>query len=144
MHSVQTNHKNELCSICISPLNDPCVIKYCEHRFCRECIESYFNFTEGSCHCPCCRGALSPYSTIHIETGKPLKTSDVNSIFGLVFVQLGRVGVASYHFLSPNYCYISYENAPRIWHIDDGSKMPKTKPFDDIHYDHESRTFTAR
>lgn len=50
-------------------------------------------------------------------------------------------GVASYHFESPEDCYISYANAPETWRLDDGSFPPRQKPFELVSYDEASRTF---
>ena len=52
-------------------------------------------------------------------------------------------GVASYHFDSPERCYISYANAPESWLLDDGSKPPKQKHFELMSYETSSRTFKA-
>ena len=50
-------------------------------------------------------------------------------------------GVASYHFDSPEQCYISYANAPETWLLDDGSKPPRQKDFELMSYEPSSRTF---
>ncbi|CAK0847296.1 unnamed protein product, partial [Prorocentrum cordatum] len=68
--------------------------------------------------------------------------------FGSVFVQglhyaPGLEGIASYHFDSPEDCYISYSSAPDEWRLDDGSHPPRRKPFADCAYDADRRTFTA-
>ena len=72
-----------------------------------------------------------------------------STIFGSVYVQ-GAVyspvleGVASYHFESKEQCYISYGNSPESWRLDDGSRPPSRKPFEQISYDESTRTFRGR
>jgi len=68
------------------------------------------------------------------------------TIFGTVFVQglayaAGAEGVASYHFDSEKDCYISYASAPEPWLLDDGSRPPQRKPFEDASYVEATRTF---
>jgi len=58
-------------------------------------------------------------------------------------VQGGRIGLASYHFVSPTDCYISYEHAPGGWTLEDGSSPPARKPFLSPSYDAATRTFTG-
>ena len=65
------------------------------------------------------------------------------TIFGSVYVQGGGLGVASYHFQDPDDCYISYENAPSSWKLDNGESPPAVKPFDSPLFDAASRTFTG-
>ena len=62
-------------------------------------------------------------------------------IFGHVFQQQGLVGLASYHFVSPDNCYISYASAPPNWRLADGSAPPAVKHFSSPSYDAASRTF---
>ena len=74
----------------------------------------------------------------------PLAKCDmVNTIFGSVYIQGGRVGLASYHFDAPDNVYISYKNAYSTWKLDDGSPPPVTKRFVNPHYDEAKRTFTG-
>ena len=47
--------------------------------------------------------------------GELLVEPVVRSLWGCVFVQHGRLGLASYHFESLEDCYISYANAPDGW-----------------------------
>lgn len=65
-----------------------------------------------------------------------------SSIFGQVYVQKGGWGFASYHFDREG-PYISYESglANDFPALDDGSKPPPKKLFEDAKYDHASRTF---
>jgi hypothetical protein len=70
------------------------------------------------------------------------------TIFGSVFVQGFSYapvleGIASYHFDSPEGCYISYGNAPPGWELDDGSRPPARKPFTAVTFDAAARRFTG-
>ena len=77
-----------------------------------------------------------------IGTGDVVETAPT-TIFGSVYVQGGGLGVASYHFQDPDDCYISYENAPSSWKLDNGESPPAAKPFDSPSWDAASRTFTG-
>eukprot|EP00418_Pyrodinium_bahamense_P080066 CAMPEP_0179063788 /NCGR_PEP_ID=MMETSP0796-20121207/27618_1 /TAXON_ID=73915 /ORGANISM="Pyrodinium bahamense, Strain pbaha01" /LENGTH=315 /DNA_ID=CAMNT_0020760725 /DNA_START=185 /DNA_END=1132 /DNA_ORIENTATION=+ len=90
--------------------------------------------------CPLCREAISMYILKDAEGSKLAKAS-VTTIFGLIFAQFDRLGYASYHFDSPEDCYISYERADPSWTTDDGSPLPGKKPFRDVSYDGDTRTF---
>ena len=77
---------------------------------------------------------------------KPTYHSD--TLWGNVFIQMHKVGFASYHFVSPNGegvdgSYISYENpACSNWPpMANGSPVPSRVPFSDISFDETSRTF---
>merc|ERR1712039_441842 len=76
-------------------------------------------------------------------------TPTPETIFGSVYVQglfyhTQLEGVASYHFISEDDCYISYSNAPAVWGgLDDGTALPLRKQFTNFRYDAVSRTFTA-
>jgi hypothetical protein len=48
-----------------------------------------------------------------------------------------------YHFDSPECCYINYFYAPDEWVLDDGSRLPERKMFEDCSFDASSRTFRA-
>mmetsp|Transcript_105935 Transcript_105935/g.192743 ORF Transcript_105935/g.192743 Transcript_105935/m.192743 type:complete len:425 (-) Transcript_105935:58-1332(-) len=70
------------------------------------------------------------------------------TIFGSVYVQgpfyhHSLEGIASYHFDAEDTCYISYENAPAHWCLDDGTAPPRCKPFTNCTYDAETRVFRA-
>lgn len=93
--------------------------------------------------CPLCRAEVSLYSTMDLAAEAPLGILDVDTIFGCVYLQGGSIGQASYHFDAPDNVYISYENAPEFWKLDDGSPPPKQKPFEDPKYDAATRTFTG-
>merc|ERR1712187_239529 len=66
-----------------------------------------------------------------------------SSIIGQAYMQGGRLGFASYHFDSTDDCYISYEAAPESWRMDDGSRPPARKAFDNPSWNEETRTFTG-
>jgi hypothetical protein len=51
--------------------------------------------------------------------------------------------VFRYHFESLDACYISYSEAPDNWLLDDGSRLPQRKMFEDCSYDANTRTFRA-
>ena len=132
------------CSICLGPLNNPCITS-CGHTFNADCLTQALKYREpwDSGSCPMCRQDIDLYSTTLVATGKPLLTPDVSTIFGCAFLQNGSVGVASYHFESPDECYISYEHAPEQWKLGDGSRPPPRKPFLNPKYDEATRTFTG-
>lgn len=76
-----------------------------------------------------------------------------DDVWGNVFVQQMKVGLASYHFLSEpsgqtgdySEAYISYEH-PYVsqWpNLDDGSPVPSRVPFSGITWDRPGRTFRA-
>ena len=65
----------------------------------------------------------------------------VSTIFGQRYLQLGREGVAAYHFDSPSDAYISYANAPEEWKLDDGCSPPLKTNFVDTSIDPDTRTF---
>lgn len=73
-------------------------------------------------------------------------TPPSDTLFGTTFVQ-GTMyhflleGIASYHFDSPDDCYISYANAPSQWRLADGSAPPSKKPFRNTSYDERTKTF---
>ena len=53
------------------------------------------------------------------------------------------VGAASYHFISPTENYISYENAPPQWFMDNGQKLTPQKYFVEETWNAENRIFTG-
>lgn len=74
------------------------------------------------------------------------------SIVGQSYMQLGRLGLASYHFeecdeASFDRAYISYAAAPEAWRLDGdgveggGGLPPAHKPFEATSYDRTTRTF---
>jgi len=126
------------CSICLSDLRRP-VRTRCGHTFCLECFLRALDFRVGSC--PYCRQTVSLFSTIDIASNIPLRLPDVESIFGNVFLQAGKPGIAAYHFESLEECYISYTAAPDTWRRADGSAPPPRKFFENTTYDAENRTF---
>eukprot|EP00560_Eucampia_antarctica_P005048 CAMPEP_0197837216 /NCGR_PEP_ID=MMETSP1437-20131217/31462_1 /TAXON_ID=49252 ORGANISM="Eucampia antarctica, Strain CCMP1452" /NCGR_SAMPLE_ID=MMETSP1437 /ASSEMBLY_ACC=CAM_ASM_001096 /LENGTH=272 /DNA_ID=CAMNT_0043444069 /DNA_START=292 /DNA_END=1110 /DNA_ORIENTATION=+ len=76
---------------------------------------------------------------------RDLRPSDA-SPYGHIFIQAGRVGLASYHFVHEGEggTYISYENAPEEWKLDDGSSPPIQKHFLNPQYDAATQTFTGK
>ena len=58
-------------------------------------------------------------------------------------MQFGRLGLASYHFRAADDCYISYEDAPPSWRLDNGESPPAVKRFDSPSWDAATRTFTG-
>jgi len=73
-------------------------------------------------------------------------TPSPSTLFGSVFVQgctyAGMMeGIASYHFDSQEDSYICYSAAPPNWVLDDGAGLPTRKPFEDVSYSADTRTF---
>ncbi|KAL3913859.1 MAG: hypothetical protein SGPRY_007829 [Prymnesium sp.] len=68
-----------------------------------------------------------------------LKTN-VSTIFGQVYVQDGFVGLGSYHFESPELCYIVDNAMPSLA---DGPRSADRKNFESPTYDPATRTFRA-
>ena len=130
------------CPICLNALVEP-VQTRCGHSFCRACFTRALEQGLGYHvqQCPMCRQPVSWYSTLHSVTGEPLRRPQVSSIFGSVYLQRGAPGVAAYHFVSPEECFISYESAPSEWRLEDGSAPPARKHFEAASYDADSRTF---
>eukprot|EP00930_Biecheleria_cincta_P077752 TRINITY_DN6505_c0_g3_i1.p1 TRINITY_DN6505_c0_g3~~TRINITY_DN6505_c0_g3_i1.p1 ORF type:complete len:345 (+),score=31.18 TRINITY_DN6505_c0_g3_i1:68-1102(+) len=130
------------CSVCLGELLLPCRTP-CGHVFCRECfcetLKSRRPWNRGAC--PLCRAGVSLYNSIDASSGEPLQAAPRETIFGSIYLQHGEVGVAAYHFDSPNNCYISYERAPEEWLLDDGTRPPAKKLFDNPQYDAATRTF---
>ena len=62
---------------------------------------------------------------------------------GLVFLQAGGVGLASYHFDGTDDIYISYSNAPLSWVLGNGTPPPPKKLFVGTAFDPTTRTFTG-
>lgn len=117
----------------------------CNHLFCRDCVVRTLSseFPQDSGCCPVCRAEISLFSTRNVGTGQALKVPEIDTIFGTVYLQMGKLGIASYHFDSVDDCYICYESAPTAWKLDDGSAPPVRKPFQNVAYDIASRTFTG-
>ena len=113
--------------------------------YCRDCLRATLRsrppWNRGAC--PLCRRAVSVYNTVDMASGSALETPSRATIFGESYLQHGDKGVASYHFLAPDDCYISYERAPAAWVLDDGSRPPARKAFANPRYDEATRTFTG-
>jgi len=73
------------------------------------------------------------------------RQADTTTCVGNVFCQgIDAIGVASYHFSQGvDKAYISYENAPAEWLLDDGVRAPPKKAFEKPVYDESTRTFTG-
>eukprot|EP00928_Gymnodinium_smaydae_P057281 TRINITY_DN40548_c0_g1_i1.p1 TRINITY_DN40548_c0_g1~~TRINITY_DN40548_c0_g1_i1.p1 ORF type:complete len:357 (+),score=46.09 TRINITY_DN40548_c0_g1_i1:71-1141(+) len=129
------------CCVCLGSIQDCCRAK-CGHTFCRQCILKVLGMKPPEWHgvCPMCRAHTSIYS-LRDASGNCLATTEINSLYGCIFVQASKMGLASYHFDSPDDCYISYENAPAEWTLDDGSRLPPKKPWVNYSYDAETLTF---
>ena len=114
----------------------------CGHVFCSDCLTQAFPpETPSSGKCPLCRRPISLFSTLTLEGGSPLRRPAISTIFGQAYLQGGKAGVASYHFVSPTESYISYEHCPAAWRHDDGSPLPRRKDFTSCSFDPDSRTF---
>jgi hypothetical protein len=66
-----------------------------------------------------------------------------NTLFGNTFCQARMVGLASYHFVSKDECYISYEHTTTaVWGtLDSGVALPSRVPFRNVTFDAEERIF---
>ncbi len=130
------------CAVCLADYVQPCRTP-CGHVYCRDCLRATLKsrppWNRGAC--PLCRSAVSVYNTVDIASGEALETPSRTTIFGESYLQHGEKGVASYHFPAPDDCYISYENAPAAWVLDDGTRPPTRKPFLNPRYDAATRTF---
>lgn len=70
---------------------------------------------------------------------------------GRIYTQFGQVGLASYHFDTPQKCFINWDTCPKEWTFDDGSWMglPEsgagsgTAQFELPYFDLVTRTFTG-
>ena len=67
--------------------------------------------------------------------------ADENPLIGMVFVQSGTVGLASYHFDALDDIYINYSAAPYNWYMDNYEPFPDKKPFTETDFDIPARTF---
>lgn len=130
------------CPICLDELRAP-VRTHCRHVFCAECFKSSLQQSANyyQRQCPVCRQVVSAFNTTDLESGEPLRRTEVTTVFGSVYFQGGNPGVASYHFNSLEDCYISYEAAPSTWLLADGTPPPARKYFQSTAYDEAGRTF---
>mmetsp|Transcript_27719 Transcript_27719/g.64423 ORF Transcript_27719/g.64423 Transcript_27719/m.64423 type:complete len:390 (+) Transcript_27719:77-1246(+) len=129
------------CPVCLGAIQDP-LFAPCKHKFCRRCIIQVLKSRppEWAGFCPLCRVHISVYN-LQDERGELLVQPDVQQLWGCVFIQNGQIGLASYHFNSPEDCYISYEHAPSHWRLDDGSRPPARKPWAFAAFDEDNLTF---
>jgi hypothetical protein len=85
---------------------------------------------------------LQPQDKTIIEKFKRI-FKQKTEIDGLIFVQFGLVGLASYHFDLIKRSYINYENRPTEWKFDDGSPIADKVYFSNEKYDSKTKTFDA-
>lgn len=132
------------CPICLGTLDRACQAP-CGHIYCRECIISVMEMRppNWSGSCPLCRRHISVYN-LRDEANSVLLQPEVTSLYGNAFVQAGGLGMASYHFDSPEECYISYANAPASWKLADGTPPPAKKPWVDYSFDSATLTFRGK
>lgn len=130
------------CALCMEDFKDECQAP-CAHVFCRECILKAMEMNPPVWRgdCPLCRRPLSVYTLRDVSSGAALATPEFTTIFGLVFIQAGGIGVASYHFDAEDDCFISYRNAPDAWRLADGAELPAKKSFSQFSWNAESRLF---
>jgi len=118
--------------------------------------ENFSGVVDGKVECTSLRGAKkeikfsNPWDNVqrYRDLAYFRWTPPPKNPFGSVFVQ-GFLyaplleGIASYHFdsIDPVDCYISYDNAPDTWRLDDGSPPPNKKPFENVSYDERTRIF---
>lgn len=139
------------CPVCLEELAEA-VVSSCGHTFCRTCVLGVLRAHRPAwrAQCPLCRRRLSAYSTVGRDTGKPL-LQRVNSppgawsISGHIYTQGGVCGLAAYHFSDESSSYISYESelCMRWPPLDNGSRAPARKFFQQAAYDEATRTFTG-
>ena len=128
------------CPVCFMTKEDIFVTK-CQHKFCKSCIVRVLKESPPTTSCPVCRQKISAFDVISLSSGKVL-VEQPYTIFGGVYVQGRKEGLASYHFNTEE-SYISYSAAHPSWHLDDGSVPPQKKQFLNSTYDPASRTFRA-
>ena len=131
------------CPICLeSPYLEPCVTT-CGHTFCKECITAAILFS-GDTSCPYCRQSVSLFEVKMTENGEPV-LKQPSAILGGIYKQGGMVGLASYHFESPESCFISYESeACMMWpSLENGDRPPPKKFFVNPVINEAEKTFTG-
>ena len=113
----------------------------CGHGFCRACILDVLKTShrQGFTNCPYCRQKVSIFD---IVCGGRKLAEHPNTIYGSIYVQGNKEGLASYHFEEEE-SYISYSAAPPYWRLDDGTPPPEKKSFEETSYDPDTRTFKA-
>jgi hypothetical protein len=102
---IEPDERGDCCPICSEDMRSPCRTA-CGHMFCSSCLVRSFEMKRPRNRgpCPMCRTAASVYTTISIQTGESLVVPEFTSIFGGVYLQGGREGVASYVTTCVAYC----------------------------------------
>lgn len=79
-----------------------------------------------------------------IDSGIPKYHSE--SLWGNIFCKRLCLGSASYHFISPEHSYVSYEHpaCSDLPPLDDGTPLPTRVPFSNMEFDENERKLTAQ
>lgn len=105
------------------------------------CKAEVFSSDQGPMRCSLARLSWE-YCAHEWQTGDDKLAAPGGSIYGHTYVQLGTVGYASYHFVSEDEAYISYEDErSKQFVLDDGTHPPARKPFHDMSFDPKARVF---
>lgn len=124
----------DMCFSCFR--NNELIALPCHHTLCKSCVLTPSG--AWSKECRVCQ-KIYFYSDLQIPQ---VNHKALVSPFGQVYAQKLGVGVASYHF-NEEQPYISYENAPEEWKLDDGNKPPAKKEFTNWNYDKDARKFSG-
>lgn len=138
---MENDEENDICPVCLLKKNEECQTP-CKHSFCKSCVVRSLLSSYPSGICPVCRSPTTLY--VVTQNGMPiLAAEEIDTIFGSVYIQGSTKGLASYHFISIEESYVSYENTLcAMWpNLDDGSRPPARKPFTNCSYDSITRTF---
>ena len=73
--SGEKGRTNFTCSICTDLIEDPILLKECQHQFCRVCIGGVVR--TGRCECPECRSRFNPDVDIVIARFMVLMMADI-------------------------------------------------------------------
>jgi len=85
------------------------------------------------------------YQRLNAKTDDSIPKYYEDSLWGNVFCKRLYVGSASYHFLSPSNCYVSYQHPAcrDLPPLDDGSPMPTRVDLHDVEFIQQERKLTA-
>jgi len=108
----------------------------CHHTLCKSCA-----LAPSSAWSKECRVCQKIYFFSDLEI-PGINHKALLSPFGQVYAHDQGIGSASYHF-EEEQPYISYENAPESWIMDDGNRPPGKKKFTNWKYDRDSRKFSG-